>query len=179
MCLAASQSDQFEIDIVYTEVKLMNFEHVGEVKTCISNSTDLSVDDLNTRVRNVLHQDRSVVAADNIEALFIRYAPEMNFLPSGIKENLPDLKALRIDNSELKYIYQENMEQFGSDLLAIQLFNSDLTVLKDNLFKHNPNLRYIDFEESSLKFIDPQLFDSLEQLKDLQEVDMDDCGCID
>lgn len=177
--VAASQSEDSEVDIVCTELKLMTFKYIGEVETCFSNSTSLTVPNSNINIRSVLHEDGTAVTTDYIEALYIRNSKKMSFLPSGIKESLEGgLKVLRIDNGALNHIDKDDLEPFGSDLLVIQLFNCALTALKGNLFDNNPNLVYIDFERNKLKYIDPQLFKSFQQLEDLEEVDMIDSGCI-
>lgn len=178
LCSATCQSDRHEVDIVCTEVKLMELSHVGQLQTCISNSTRPSVTEFNTNVRNVLYVDGTIVATDLIEALYFAASQELNLLPNGIKESFPNLKALIVQNSVLKHIDQQDMEQFGSDLLMVQFYDSELTALKGNVFMHNPNLVYVDFEKSPLKFIDPELFENFKQMESLKEIDLSNCGCI-
>lgn len=176
ICTAVSQSDQHEVDIICLQIS-ENFEIIGELQTCKTNSS-LSVANFNTKVGKLQSTSEEPIAVDFIEAFYIDSAPDLKFLPSGMKSIFPKLKALKDFNSGLMYLDVQDMKQFGSDLSWVRFLHTKLTVLESDLFKFNPNLVYVDFEGNPLKYIDPGLFTGLKQMIKLEVFDLRNCGCM-
>lgn len=171
-------SNYISIDLVCSTVKLMKFEEIGDLKTC-SVTPSLTVTNETFRVRNVvINGSEEEVTSDSIEAIYIENSLEMKFLPLGIKMKFPKLKALRIDKSNLLHVDQHAMEQFGSELLYVRFFETRLRILEGDLFIHNTNLIHVDFSNNKLESIEPELFETFDQMKDLKTVDFLNCGCI-
>lgn len=96
----------------------------------------------------------------------------------GLKKTFWNLVALNVQESGLMHIDQQDMKQFGSELLWIRLFETKLTALNGDLFDHNPNLVFVSFEGNALKYIDSQLFENFKQMKYLEKMNFNLCGCI-
>lgn len=144
--------------------------------TCKSKLNLLS--DINTRVGNIFHVNGSKVAVDSIEMFSINDAKKFNFIPFGLKKSFPRLKAIRVLDSFLIHLDQQDMQQFGADLQNARFWNTKLTALEEGLFIFNSNLIYIDFDGNPLKYIDPQLFENFKRMKSLEIVELAGSGCI-
>lgn len=179
--IVASHSNVFNqssIDLVCSTVKLKDFENIGELQTCHVASTTAIITD-NIQIRNIIiTESKSNVTADSIEAIYFEKSPELKFLPHGIKEKLPNLKALRVEKSNLSHVDQLVMKQFGSDLSYAGFIDTGLNILEGDLFIHNPNLIYVGFKKNRLEIIDPELFEHFEQMADLMTIDFIECNCI-
>lgn len=146
--------------------------------TCENDPSYLVINEPDLEFSEAVHSNGSkIVNSDRIEALFISTAT-MRFMPNGIKNFFPKLKAVEFYSCELTYLDKENMKQFGSDLEYASFLNNPISVLDGDLFEFNPNLKFISFNFCSLKFIDPGFFKNLRNLKHIEHVWMEISGCI-
>lgn len=155
--------------------KSMNREHW----TCRNNYSSLVANDPNVEIDEILFPNRSQVEnLDKFGALYIKNA-KMKFMPNGIKRIFPNLEAIIITYCELTYLDKENMKQFGRDLQLADFKGNLITVLDDDLFEFNHNLKLINFYACPLKFIDPGFFERLQHFDQIENVWMRNCKCID
>lgn len=177
-----SQSDVLEVDITCSITKYHRLDYIFETTTCYDVTSRLSAKNSNTKIRNVLNSYGSIMNTQfsytTISRLYIKGAKDLIYLPNGIKDAFPALKALDVHNSGLTYLNMQKMKQFGEDLKWILFENCKLTALEGDLFDHNPNLIYIDFEGNPLKYINSQLFENFKQMPFVKEIDFRQCGCV-
>lgn len=90
----------------------------------------------------------------------------VNFLPKGLEKFFPNLKGIKMANTGLKSIKQENLKPFPK-LSHLALFGGDLERLDNDLFEFNPQLQWLALDDNKLKFIGEDLLniDNLEKLK--------------
>lgn len=167
-----------EVDIVCSSVSDYPFGYFGFVEACFVDSS-ISVERSNTQVGRVLDQNRRSLRTNFIKGIRFGDSPNLKFLPQGIKIKFPRLKFVAVYNCDLAHIDSEDMEQFGNDLQHIRFMKTKIAAIEADVFKFNPNLVYIDFGGSPLKYIDPQFFDNLKKMSKLREVDLTECGCVD
>lgn len=146
------------------------------VSCVISNS--LIVKYPNVQVAKVLNKDQTLSNTSATEGVSVDGAGNMNFLPSGIKENFPKLKVLAVYDSKLIHLDSYDMKQFGSDLVYARFYKTSLTALDGGIFEFNPNLFFINFENNPLKYVDPLLFENFKHMTALIEVDINRSDCI-
>ena len=99
---------------------------------------------------------------NHIKALEFR-AQNCHFLPQRIKNFFPNLELLRVVNSRLKVIAQNDLKTL-TKLRVLQMNGNHLTNLDSDLFDSNLDLVRIDFRSQKLKLIGYNIFDKLEKL---------------
>lgn len=170
-------SEQLEVDIVCRSLHSSNhLAGIDEVLTCMQ--YELSVISFNYKVKDVHFENGTTIAADTIEYLVFYKPNKVKFLPLGIKEKLPKLKALQVWYGGLEHLDQRDMKPFGSDLLYASFHMTELTALEADLFKFNPNLIQVFFYGNPLKYIVPQLFENFKQMRALNLINLLSCGCV-
>lgn len=146
---------------------------------CYSIFTSLDVNSPTTKVRMVVNDISNSwrlplvlqVDTSNIDILHIEQATQVKFMPAGIKLKFPKLSAFIIGGSELAHLEQNDMKQFGDDLMYADFEFNELTALEGDLFDFNPNLKYASFAFNPLKYIDQSFFGKLKALHNLQSID--------
>lgn len=103
------------------------------------------------------------------------YSPiTVDYFPRGLEKVFPNLEAILILGSPLKSIEQSDLKPFGSKLKKLVIKQSEIEKLDSNLFEHNPELRWIEFNENKIKSVGKDLLKSLT----LVRVDFYDNICI-
>lgn len=130
-----------------------------------------SVRSFNTKIDKIVyHGNGTHVDTKDIQSVKISFS-ECKYMPKHLKRKFPDLKALNFGFNKLKHLDQQDMKQFGSDLILVAFLSNELTALEGDLFKFNPNLKYVYFGINPLKYIDPKLFENFKKMSLLKEVD--------
>lgn len=151
----------------------------GKYVTCRDWPSSLIIDRKGVVLDEVVHSNGTKVEhVSSIKALSIIKA-DMKFLPKGIKDKFPSLKAIDIASSGMTHLDVDNMKQFGSDLEYASFGQNEITVLRANLFQFNPKLIAISFNANPLKIIEPEFFVNLLKMYDLVSVTLWNSGCID
>lgn len=147
--------------------------------TCRDWPSSLTANKKGLFLAEVVHPNGTEVElSNNIKALSIVKA-KMKFLPRGIKNKFPSLKAIDIASCGLTHLDVDNMKQFGMDLEYASFGQNEITVLRANLFHYNSNLIAINFNANPLKTIEPAFFINLKHMCFVQSVTFWDSGCID
>lgn len=164
--------NEVKVTVECSEVKSVSFDINHKFLTCESTSSDLTVIEFKVEVANVKISNKSM------EALSIKNAAKMNFLPTGIKNFFPKLKALEVENCGLIHIDRHDMKELGADLLFISIKKTEVFALGGGLFECNPKLESVIFAENPLSYIDPQLFTNFKKMKSLSHVKFKKCNCM-
>lgn len=170
-----------EVKIVCSQVHTVYYVIVGNLLQCVADrSLNATVPD--TLVTSVVQSSRSAatnpVDLSQIEALWIEYTRSMKFIPSGIKKNLPNLRALFLKNNGILTVNKENLREFGDSLGNLDLAGNQLTYIDDDLLEYNSNLKDISFYNNPITQIDAGFFDNLRSKKSLGFVNFDFVGCM-
>lgn len=88
----------------------------------------------------------------------------LNYFPKNLDKFFPSLKGIKVLNTGLKSIKQENLKPFPK-LSHLALFGGDLEKLDNDLFAYNPNLQWLALDDNKLNFIGDNLLTHLEKLK--------------
>lgn len=170
-----------QVKIVCSQVYIVYYAIVGELLQCVANRS-LNSTIPETSVTSVVQSSRSAaidpVDLTQIEALWIEFARSIKFIPSGIKKNLPNLRALFLKNNGILTVNKENLREFGDSLGNLDLAGNQLTFIDDDLLVYNPNLRDISFYDNPIRHIDAGFFDNLRNKESLGFVNFDSAGCI-
>lgn len=151
----------------------------GKYVTCRDWPSSLIIEKKGVVLDEVVHPNGTKVErVENIKALSIIKAT-MKFLPKGIKDKFPSLKAIDIASCGMTHLDIDNMKQFGSDLEYASFGQNEITVLRANLFQFNPRLIAINFNSNPLKIIEPDFFVNLVRMNELVSVTLWNCECID
>lgn len=157
------------VTIVCSDVRQFYWAHVGVLNICFIR-TDMS------RVKQGFIVNDS--EDTSIQGLGFQAQSKLNHIPQGLKEQFPNLIGLYFDDAPLKMLTEENMEQFGSDLIHFHVFNSLITYLSRKTFIHNSNLKFLSLENNPLKLIESGFFEVISKMDDLIYFDMRQCQCI-
>lgn len=63
-------------------------------------------------------------------------------MPINEKRGFSDLKELKFDFNELEHLDQQEMRQFGADIIFASFWGSKMTAFEGDLFKFNQNLKF-------------------------------------
>lgn len=88
----------------------------------------------------------------------------LNYFPRNLEKFFPNLKGIKVLNTGLKSVKQENLKPFPK-LSHLALFGGDLEKLDNDLFEFNPELKWLALDDNKLNFIGDNLFSHLEKLK--------------
>lgn len=90
----------------------------------------------------------------------------VNFIPKGIANFFPNLKYLRVGDTRLKEIHQEDFKPF-KNLTHVSFFYNKIEVIEEGLFDFNPLLEFVWFEKNEIKIINLNVFKNLKRLTTL------------
>ncbi|CAG9810614.1 unnamed protein product [Chironomus riparius] len=94
---------------------------------------------------------------------FAVYSKTINYFPRGLETFFKNIKAIQIDNCNLKEVHQEDLKPFPK-LIELHLTSNKLEVLEEDLFDFNPDLEFIHFWDNKIVHIEPNVFDHLSKL---------------
>lgn len=156
------------LGLICTNIRHEGWWLIGTVVTCYGKISITSTFSDST-VSSVVHTNGSKVANfEEITALNI-YGPTLtNFIPSGIKSQFPNLKALQISDCGLFSVNKENLKEFGKALGHLDLSYNLLTSIDGDLFQYNPNMKVISLNDNPIFHIDSEFFTNLKSLKSVE-----------
>lgn len=111
---------------------------------------------------------------DDVKAITI-YDGICNIIPSALGSIFPNIEALAVWNSSLKFVSSNDLQQF-SNLREIWLLGNDLEYLESNLFVYNPRVEIVVVRSNKIKYVGAKCFDFLQNLR---KVDFSDNECLD
>lgn len=169
MLLLCSITSAVKISCYSTEVE--EYSYLGKIKTC---KTGVGSDFPSPKlVIDNGTNDSSIVAVEFTEPAQVHY------MPYGLMANYPELKALQFHTQPLKLLTEEDMQQFGSYIEYFQVYKGQIFFLTKNVFRHNTNLKYINFEENPISIIEAGFFENLAKIQTLEQIEFRKSNCID
>ena len=129
--------------------------------------------DLTNRSESEITSVNGVATPTDVKMLFFS-SPTFGFIPKGIDKLFPRLQVLKFIESSLESIKQEDLKSL-KNLYELDLGSNKLTILEEELFKFNTELRYIRFDNNQLEFVEA---DILKPLKNLDKAHFRNCRCI-
>lgn len=91
---------------------------------------------------------------------------KIHYFPRGLDEYFPSLKVIKIKFAGLKEIHQNDLKSF-TELEVLNLYQNEIEIIEENLFKFNLKLRAISFEMNKIYYVEIQSLKMLENLKSL------------
>lgn len=96
---------------------------------------------------------------------FYAMKPHARHFPSNLKQMFPNISAVCIKRSQIREIKMNDLRPFGHDLKYFHIAESELETIEPDLFKYNPNLEFVGFENNNINYIEGYVFDNLRNLK--------------
>ncbi|KAG5670181.1 hypothetical protein PVAND_000461 [Polypedilum vanderplanki] len=91
---------------------------------------------------------------------------EIRYFPLGLTKFFPNIDVIFFEGG-LREIHKEDLQQFGSKLKRVYMSYNSIEMLEKNLFVYNPNIEYIYLDDNNIKYVDPDVLDSLNRLTNL------------
>lgn len=88
------------------------------------------------------------------------------YFPTGLQKHFSSLLGIYITYGQMKSIHQKDLQLY-SKLELLDLYNNEIEVIEDNLFKFNPNLVAISFHSNNIFHISYTAFSGLTELSSL------------
>lgn len=153
---------------------------IDSLYECISYNIPINAIYPNSKV--VLFQDyNGTVESDRlakINALYL-YGGQVHFIPDGIQEKLPNLKALTIRRGYLTVVRKENLKQFGDRLEFLWLTENRIFMLDGSWLNYNPNVKMVSLTANpDMLFSDLKFFEKIKSFKYLRYLSLYTGGCI-
>lgn len=170
-----------KVEIRCVEIKVINWNIVGNKLTCIvgNGTNDLSNFEVYQKVKN---ESIKAVSVSSKPINYVFFVPVTSFKPLSTVLGDPtltsDIQVMSIENQPIKLLTAADLKQFGSNLLYLSINKSNITSLGKDLFKHNPNLKFINIENAPLKYIEPGFFEHISHMKKLENINLLNCSCI-
>lgn len=133
---------------------------------------------------------------NKLEALYLD-DNQIEFIDSGVFQDLTSLRFLDLNNNKIKFVSQvafSNLKKIErlylkknelksflfeleslSQLRNFSMSDNQLSILPDDHFKDNKKLEWVWFKNNKIKYINPNLFDNLNALK---QIDLENNTCI-
>lgn len=180
LSLVRSQSCQASIEnveIICSSIEKADWSYIGSQLTCIGD-TSISSKFPDSSVMSVVHSNKSEVThLAEIRAFKINGAA-IHFIPSGIKSQFSNLKALSINSCGLLSVNKEDLKSFGNSLERLSLSYNKLISIEADFLDYNPNLRAIYLNDNPLQHIQGNFFKNLKNLKSLKFVNLERVNCM-
>lgn len=150
----------------------------GEDLTCWSDSMNVLTADVS--VSSVVDKNNSDFAnLTEVKEFVIHGSSIVKFIPNGISDKFPHLKAFKIYLSQLLSVGKDNLKGFGDSLENLDLYGNRITYIEADLLEYNTNLNYISFNYNPIRFIASEFFLNLKKLKNVGVVWFGSAACID
>ena len=91
----------------------------------------------------------------------------MHYFLTELNEFFENLKSIRIKNSQLKRLREEDLEPFYDLRLLCLSNNNNIEKIDRDVFKHNKKLEYLSLDVNSIHVVTAGAFDNLAVLKSL------------
>lgn len=125
-------------------------------------------------VASIRGEHEEGMTIDNITMLEIKSIPILTFIPRNIGSLLNFLTILKIVNSNLTEIHQDDLKQFPR-LIFLDLSFNQLKTIEADLFKFNPNLESIYLNNNKISHIHSHVFSYLNKLESLS-LEFNECN---
>lgn len=157
------------VKIWCSDVRRFEWTHAGFLNICF----------IRGDLRSVNKFTKATIDMDTgIEAIGFQAQSRLNYIPHGLKECYRYLVGLYFDDTPLLILTEENMAQFGTDLIHFHVTRSLITHLSKNLFKHNPNLKFLSLYDNPIQYIESGFFKVITRMDNLLFFDVRKCRCI-
>lgn len=95
---------------------------------------------------------------------------KISYVPTGLEKYFAHIKVLRIQNTPLKEIRQQNLKDFRQ-LKFLEIFGTHIESIDGNLFDFNLEIESLHLQNNRINFIVLGAFDKLAKLKFISLVD--------
>jgi hypothetical protein len=92
---------------------------------------------------------------------------EVKFFPRSLTKFFKNVETVKITNSNLQEITQDDLKEFGKKLKKLCLGGNEIEFIERNLFKYNANLEEISLTSNKIVYIESRVFDDLKKLSNL------------
>lgn len=147
--------------IIECNFRHKTWENIGISYTC--DVENLHVTTPNQKVTGIKGDHLQGQGNDDVEKLNID-SQTCEFLPIRLEKFFPNLQGLRVASSGLLSLRSTDLSVFPK-LRNCDMFSNQLIVLEKDLFAKNPLLEYLYFGFNKIEKVDPNILDSLDNLK--------------
>ncbi|KAG5668989.1 hypothetical protein PVAND_016892 [Polypedilum vanderplanki] len=128
----------------------------------VTNDLNINSKDM-TDIDGVNGELPSGITLDDIQGVNMENLTTFYF-PKGLEKIFKNLLMIDINYGRLKEIHQNDFSPFPQ-LKSLELFENDIEVLEDDLFKFNPNLEMIWLSSNKIFHVSPTAFAAIKNLR--------------
>ena len=88
---------------------------------------------------------------------------QINYFPKKLIHHFANLKSIRIKDSKLKRVIEEDVKPF-LDLRVLCFSGNEIQSIGEGTFKHNTELEYLSLDRNSIQFVEHGAFANLKVL---------------
>lgn len=164
--------------VLYCYVGDTSYTYIGSVFAC-QYPPDISFSTFpDSYVTQAKYKNGTLIPSeilDQIESFHFEGFSSMKFIPSGLQSIFTNMRELFILRSGLLSVNRENMMQFGSHLVYLNLYGNWLSYLDADVLIHNTHLKYLDLRNNPIRYIDINFFSNLRNLYDITVINFSGC----
>lgn len=136
---------------------------------------DVDISKSNEMVTEIIGSHLDYRSNDDVVGFRASYK-KLNYFPHGLDKyfDAEKMKFIAVWSTGLKEIHQSDLFPF-TGLRVLSLWDNDFEAIENDLFKFNPEIRYLGLGKNKIKFIDGNAFGPL---KNLHTLHLDGNQCI-
>lgn len=165
-----------KIKINCAKVEELQWQYEGAINTCETGS-DLQVLTDQTEVENDLNWIMKRYENWSIRAIHFSKDSLVVHVPKKITEFFRRLNSIQFVD-HLETLHENDLEQFGDNLEYLKLSHCKVKYLLKDLFKHNPNMKYILIFGTPLHYIEPGFLKTIANIESMKHAEFGLCDCI-
>lgn len=109
---------------------------------------------------------------DDVKAITVSKT-HFHYFPQGIGTIFKNIEAVKVENSSLKVVTRNDLQQFPN-LKGLWLEQNKLQSLESGLLQFNPEIRILNFADNKIDFVASNILD----FQNLEKVDLSNNDCI-
>ncbi|CAG9810034.1 unnamed protein product [Chironomus riparius] len=148
--------------LIHCEFEDEDFEHVGEFYSCNIENLVFNPDE-NSPANFIGEHTNSSLSNDDVKAVKTDFH-RMIYFPQSINDTFKNLEVIYLNDGFLSKITQRDLQPFPK-LKMLDLFENQLEVLEENLFKYNLELISVWLSNNRIYEIHAEVFDHLVYLR--------------
>ncbi|XP_070501794.1 putative leucine-rich repeat-containing protein DDB_G0290503 [Chironomus tepperi] len=140
-----------------------NYHIVGVNYRCEINNNPNIISKESAQISSVSGAHEGSKTNDDVIIIYA-VSKTIEVFPLGFEKIFKNIKVIYFETCQLKEIHQSDLKEFPN-LVYFYLYYNQIEVIENGLFDYNPNLEAVGFQEPSIIYIDPNVFDNLTKLR--------------
>lgn len=142
------------------DIKATGWYYLGNLQTNIVENVNITI---SNQIITTINGETSDQFGTRSEKALLFDNQNVYYMPKKVEDFFPYLEVLAIARCGLKSIRQSNLKPFGK-LKVLHLRENDIEILPKDLFEFNLELRFVNFDQNKIKYINLHVLDHLTNL---------------